>query len=455
MAIEHSRIKIVSPAGFDSGTAQTPGSLRLAAVAPQLGVESAMWGGLFEVQPRARTGIHHHGEQQTIAYVLSGICDETILPTDPVDPCLGALAGILASSGVSADPDEEVVWEISTGRFDNQGQPIYKTLETVGDTTNGLRQHGVVRLGLPHDLTDIGSFAVADAALGGTGDAAADPGRSGPAGRDAVLAARLAACRAGDVRTRALDRPQRRRGGAAAASADRVPGHGQRPGQPALPAGQRRRRRRLADHRGRGAAGEVEALDGGRHLRGQPRGRQALHRRSGVGPGDLRQRRAGPGAPDRPARPRHRVQLRRRPRRQRRRQGHHQAGGRRDERAQMLEPAALGRRRGGRERLGGAGAAARRDPAARSRRHHGRLQRACARHPGRRSRPRRVPAALLPGHRRDQRRRRGDRRGVAQRRRYPPRRADARSDRRCAGCANGSISAAWSPPSCTSSRRRT
>ena len=75
MAIEHSRIKIVSPAGFDSGTAQTPGSVRLAAVAPQLGVQSAMWGGLFEVNPRARTGIHHHGEQQTIAYVLSGICE--------------------------------------------------------------------------------------------------------------------------------------------------------------------------------------------------------------------------------------------------------------------------------------------------------------------------------------------------------------------------------------------
>jgi uncharacterized RmlC-like cupin family protein len=33
-----------------------------------------LWGGLFEVKQGARTGIHHHGEQQTIAYVLSGIC---------------------------------------------------------------------------------------------------------------------------------------------------------------------------------------------------------------------------------------------------------------------------------------------------------------------------------------------------------------------------------------------
>jgi uncharacterized RmlC-like cupin family protein len=74
-ANEFPPIRIVSPGEFYPGTAQTPGSLRLAAVAPELGVQSAMWGGLFEVEPGARTGIHHHGEQQTIAYVLSGVCE--------------------------------------------------------------------------------------------------------------------------------------------------------------------------------------------------------------------------------------------------------------------------------------------------------------------------------------------------------------------------------------------
>ena len=74
MVIEYPPIRIVSPAGFDPGTAQTPGSLRLVAVAPQLGIQSALWSGLFDVKPGARTGIHHHEEQQTIAYVLSGIC---------------------------------------------------------------------------------------------------------------------------------------------------------------------------------------------------------------------------------------------------------------------------------------------------------------------------------------------------------------------------------------------
>src|SRR3981081_3624470 len=70
-----SAIHIVSPAEFDPGTAQTPGSERRAAIASALGIPSAIWGGLFEVLPGARTGIHHHGEQETIAYVLSGICE--------------------------------------------------------------------------------------------------------------------------------------------------------------------------------------------------------------------------------------------------------------------------------------------------------------------------------------------------------------------------------------------
>src|ERR1700720_263108 len=68
-------IHIVSPAQFDRATAQKPGSERRAAIAPTLGIASAIWGGLFEVEPGSRTGIHHHGEQETIAYVLSGICE--------------------------------------------------------------------------------------------------------------------------------------------------------------------------------------------------------------------------------------------------------------------------------------------------------------------------------------------------------------------------------------------
>jgi uncharacterized RmlC-like cupin family protein len=67
-------IHIVRPDSFDKTTAQTPGSERRAAIARDLGIESQMWGGMFMVDPAARTAIHHHGEQETIAYVLDGEC---------------------------------------------------------------------------------------------------------------------------------------------------------------------------------------------------------------------------------------------------------------------------------------------------------------------------------------------------------------------------------------------
>jgi uncharacterized RmlC-like cupin family protein len=70
--MQYQSIHVVRPEQLDFATAQTPGSQRFAAIYPGTGIESPIWGGLFLVEPDARTGIHHHGEQHTIAYVLSG-----------------------------------------------------------------------------------------------------------------------------------------------------------------------------------------------------------------------------------------------------------------------------------------------------------------------------------------------------------------------------------------------
>jgi uncharacterized RmlC-like cupin family protein len=67
-------IRIVTPDHFDRATAQTPGAERRAAIAADMGVATGLWGGIFIVEPGAKTGIHHHGEQETIAYVLEGDC---------------------------------------------------------------------------------------------------------------------------------------------------------------------------------------------------------------------------------------------------------------------------------------------------------------------------------------------------------------------------------------------
>ena len=65
-------IHIVHPQEQSPETLQTPGSLRMSAISPQHAVSSSLWAGTFVVEPTAKTGIHHHGKQETIVYVLEG-----------------------------------------------------------------------------------------------------------------------------------------------------------------------------------------------------------------------------------------------------------------------------------------------------------------------------------------------------------------------------------------------
>ena len=44
----------------------------MAAISPESGIDSRMWAGTFLVEPGGSTGIHHHGDQETIAFVLEG-----------------------------------------------------------------------------------------------------------------------------------------------------------------------------------------------------------------------------------------------------------------------------------------------------------------------------------------------------------------------------------------------
>ena len=65
-------ISVVHPDELSTETQQTPGSLRMSAIAAMHGIVSALWAGIFVVEPSAKTGIHHHGEQDTVVYVLEG-----------------------------------------------------------------------------------------------------------------------------------------------------------------------------------------------------------------------------------------------------------------------------------------------------------------------------------------------------------------------------------------------
>jgi uncharacterized RmlC-like cupin family protein len=68
----NSMISVVHPTELSSETQQTSGSLRMSAIAAMQGIVSSLWAGIFVVEPFGKTGIHHHGEQDTVVYVLEG-----------------------------------------------------------------------------------------------------------------------------------------------------------------------------------------------------------------------------------------------------------------------------------------------------------------------------------------------------------------------------------------------
>ena len=66
-------VRIIRPAQFDSNIAQTAGLHRLAAVTTASTGARKLWAGAFTVDARAKTGPHHHGDLETVIYVVNGI----------------------------------------------------------------------------------------------------------------------------------------------------------------------------------------------------------------------------------------------------------------------------------------------------------------------------------------------------------------------------------------------
>lgn len=86
---------------------------------------------------------------------------------DPLPPAAGQSRACPGEAPVAPPPAVE--WQVSTGRLDGAGEPVYRPLRVEGDTTRGLTQEGVVRLRLPVRAQDLGLFAVADPDRAGTG----------------------------------------------------------------------------------------------------------------------------------------------------------------------------------------------------------------------------------------------------------------------------------------------
>ena len=69
---EEHGIRIVRSDELDSNTPQTPGMTRAAAITYARVGAQKLWAGTVVVQPAARTGPHHHGELETVLYIVRG-----------------------------------------------------------------------------------------------------------------------------------------------------------------------------------------------------------------------------------------------------------------------------------------------------------------------------------------------------------------------------------------------
>ncbi len=65
-------IRIIRAGELDTNTPQTPGMTRAAAITHASAGASKLWAGTVVVEPSARTAAHHHGELETVLYIVSG-----------------------------------------------------------------------------------------------------------------------------------------------------------------------------------------------------------------------------------------------------------------------------------------------------------------------------------------------------------------------------------------------
>ena len=64
-------VRIVHHGELDTNTPQTEGMLRASAIGATVGA-SAIWAGTADIDANAKTGPHHHGELESVIYIVRG-----------------------------------------------------------------------------------------------------------------------------------------------------------------------------------------------------------------------------------------------------------------------------------------------------------------------------------------------------------------------------------------------
>jgi uncharacterized RmlC-like cupin family protein len=65
-------VKIIRSDKLDSSTPQTPGMTRAAAINRAMVGANKLWAGTVNIHAKAKTAPHHHGELESVIYIISG-----------------------------------------------------------------------------------------------------------------------------------------------------------------------------------------------------------------------------------------------------------------------------------------------------------------------------------------------------------------------------------------------
>lgn len=65
-------VRIVKAGEMDPNTPQTPGMNRAVAINHAMAGANKLWAGTVTIHPDAKTGAHHHGELESVIYVVNG-----------------------------------------------------------------------------------------------------------------------------------------------------------------------------------------------------------------------------------------------------------------------------------------------------------------------------------------------------------------------------------------------
>ncbi len=69
---KHDGVRVISGTSLDANTPQTPGMNRAAAITTARAGAQKLWAGTVTIHPDAKTGAHHHGELESVIYIVRG-----------------------------------------------------------------------------------------------------------------------------------------------------------------------------------------------------------------------------------------------------------------------------------------------------------------------------------------------------------------------------------------------